>query len=508
MSEMKGNNGLRPNIILITIDAVRRDRLSCYRYHKNTSPNIDRLAKTSFVFLNAFSSGPNTPHAFMGIMASQNPFSSKELSVRGSPPTLAEMLSENGYWTKGFNAGNPWVSRYYGYDRGFSDLVDFLELQSVNDPGFKFVLSKDKVEFSNSQKDPYSRNTRLRRLLRRCLPQGLRASITSVVGKLADHFSYMDHIKVKWEIDERFTPSVIQWMMRNDREPFFLWIHFMTVHEPYAPPLIDQFLVNHTFLWRSSVNRLRREAGHLLRCNTMTPSFKRQFSNLYDAEIRRVDRYVGKILRSLVQSGVYERSCVVLCSDHGEEFFEHGGLFHSSKLDDEVLRVPLLIHLPGQNSCQFISQRVGLIDLLPTIAEYIGIHFDPNIYEGRSFGKILNGSLCEEEDERILAAEAFYDEDNISIGFNPYDTCGVPRRLCLHNGRFKFVADCTRQNLKIYNVERDPFERNDLSKKHPVLRRVAEAMVREYLRHSERRRLVFVRRKFPHLEPDSFLQSR
>ena len=93
-------------------------------------------------------------------------------------------------------------------------------------------------------------------------------------------------------------------------------------------------------------------------------------------------------------------------------------------------------------------------------------------------------------------------------GFNPYDTCGVPRRLCLHNGKFKFVADCTRQNLKIYNVEKDPLERNDLSKTHPVLRRVAEAMVREYLRGSERRRLAFIRRKFPHLEPDSFLQSR
>jgi arylsulfatase A-like enzyme len=197
-----------------------------------------------------------------------------------------------------------------------------------------------------------------------------------------------------------------------------------------------------------------------------------------------------------------------LCADHGEEFFEHGGLFHSSKLDDEVLRVPLLTHLPEQNSCQFVSQRIGLIDFLPTIAEYIGIDFDPNIYEGLSFEKILNGSSHQERDERILAAEVFYDENNISIGFNPYDTCGVPRRLCLHNGKFKFVADCTRQNLKIYNVETDPLERNDLSKTHPELRRVAEAMVREYLRRSERRRLAFVRRKFPHLEPDSFLESR
>ena len=498
MSEMRGNNVLRPNIILITIDALRRDRLGCYGYHKNTSPNIDCLARTSLMFRNAFSSGPNTPHAFMGIMASQYPFTSKELSVRNCPSTLADILLENGYWTQGFNAGNPWVSRYYGYDRGFSELIDFLELQSIDDPGLKLVFKKERLEMMDTQGSSYLKEIALQSVLRHCLPKFLRAHMTRVARRLADYFFYMDHIKVKLKIERRFTPSVIEWIMRNDREPFFLWIHFMTVHEPYAPPIIDQVLANRKVLWRNSVNRLRREAEYRLQSNAITPSYKSQFSSLYDAGIRRVDRYIGSIMRALNKRDVYHRSWIILCSDHGEEFFEHGGLFHSSKLDDEVLRVPLLMRLPEQDFSRIVSQRVGLIDLLPTIAEYIGIDFDRNVYEGRSFGKIPNGSLCEDGDERILAAEVFYDEHNISIGFNPYDTCGVPRRLCLHNGKFKFIADCTRQNLEIYNVEKDPLERNDLSKTHPRLRKVAEDIIREHLRNSERKRLAFARKKFSH----------
>ena len=502
---MNGNETSRPNIVLITIDALRRDRLGCYGYFKNTSPNIDHLSETSFIFENAFSSGPNTPHSFMGIMASQYPFSSKELSVRHCPSTLAEILVENGYWTQGFNAGNPWVSRYYGYDRGFSELIDFLELQTINDPGFKFVLSKEKLQGLNSQRDPYPRNFRLRSKLRHCVPQGLRAHMKRVVGRLADYFSYMDHIKVKLEIERRFIPSVIEWIMQNDREPFFLWIHFMTVHEPYAPPIIDQFLANRKVLWRNSVNRLRREAEYRLRNNTITSSYSSQFSSLYDAEIRRVDRYVAKIMRTLHKRGVYKRSCVILCSDHGEEFFEHGGLFHSSKLDDEVLRVPLLMHLPEQNSRQIVSQRVGLIDILPTIAEYIGVDFDCNIYEGRSFGSGFSGLLSQHQNERILAAEVFYDQNEIIIGFSPYDTCCEARRLCLHNGKMKFIADCTQQKLEIYNMEKDPLQRNDLSDTYPELKKVAKAMIKDYLRNSERKRIVLTLRNHPQLNPKSCL---
>jgi len=490
-----------PNIVLITIDSLRRDRLGCYGYRKNISPNIDRLSETSFVFLNAFSSGPNTPHSFMGIMASQHPFSSRELSIRHCQSTLAEILLENGYWTQGFNAGNPWVSQYYGYDKGFSELVDFLELQSTNDPGFKFVLNKKSGESVEIRRVPYFKEIPLRGMLRRCLPQVVRRDARRFIQGLRNFFSYMDHIKVKLEIEKPFTRSLIQWIMRNDKEPFLLWTHFMTVHEPYAPAMIDQLRVNKKILWKYKVNRLRRETEHRLQNNTITTSYVNQLSSLYDAEIRRVDRWVGKILRALRRKGVYDRSCVILCSDHGEEFFEHGGLFHSAKLNDELLRVPLLIHLPGQKLKQVASRRVGLIDLLPTIAGYLGIVFDSNSYEGDSFAEMLVGAPVRGEDGRILAAEAFYDQNEIIIGFNPYDTCCVARRLCLYNGNMKFIADCTQEKLEIYNMEKDPLETNDLSKTHPELKRLAKALIREHLRNNERKRLSMAMRKHPRLNP-------
>jgi hypothetical protein len=434
----------------------------------------------------------------MGIMASQYPFISKELSVRNCPSTLADILLESGYWTQGFNAGNPWVSQYYGYDRGFSELIDFLELQSINDPGFKFVLNRKSVESVKMRRAPYFKEIPLRGMLRRCLPQVVRRDARRFSQGLRNFFSYMNHIKVKLEIEKPFTRSVIQWIMRNDQEPFLLWTHFMTVHEPYAPPMLDQLRVNKKVLWKYKVNRLRRETEHRLQNNTITTSYINQLSSLYDAEIRRVDRYVGKILRALRQKGVYDRSCVILCSDHGEEFFEHGGLFHSAKLNDELLRVPLLIHLPGQKLKQVASRRVGLIDLLPTIAEYLGIVFDSHSYEGQSFAEMLARPSVRSEDGRILAAEAFYDQNEIIIGFNPYDTCSVARRLCLHNGKMKFIADCTQQKLEIYNMEKDPLQRNDLSETYPELKKLATAMIREHLRNNERRRIALLMRKHPH----------
>jgi len=489
----------KPNLVLITIDVLRQDRLGCYGNRKNTSPNVDRLARTSFMFRNAFSSGPNTPHAFMGIMASQYPFTSKELSVRNCPSTLAELLLDNGYWTQGFNAGNPWVSRYYGYDRGFSQLVDFLELQPLNNPGFKFVPQEKELEGKKKGgKSSHFPAFPLQNMVKRCLPQVGRQFARRLVQQLRERFCYIDHVKVKLEIEKRFTPSIIQWIMRNDREPFFLWIHFMTVHEPYAPPMTDQFQVNRKVLWKNAVNRLRQEAEDRLRNNAVTSTYLERFSSLYDAEIRRVDGHVGNVLKALHQKGVYDRSCIILCSDHGEEFFEHGGLFHRSKLYDELLRVPLLIHLPGQKSCQEVIQRVGLIDLLPTVADYLKIKSDISICEGESFEGVFTGSRYHGEDRRILAAEAFYDRNETIFDFNPYDTCSVARRLCLRNGKLKFIVDRTQKTLAIYDVERDPGEKDDLSKMHPRLKQIGELLVREHLRNSERRRIALLMRKHPH----------
>jgi arylsulfatase A-like enzyme len=415
------------------------------------------------------------------------------------------MLLENGYRTQDFNAGNPWVSRYYGYDRGFSQLVDFLDLQPDSNPGFKFVRKEKEPKIVSVGKPSYFRTFPFQSMARSCMPQTVRRFARKLIQELKDRLCYTDHIKIKLDIERQFTPRVIQWIMGNDREPFFLWIHFMTVHEPYAPPLIDQLKVNHTVLWRNSVNRLRREAEHRLKNDVVTRTYLDRFSSLYDAEIRRVDRHVGKILKALHRKGMYDRSCIILCSDHGEEFFEHGGLFHRSKLYDELLRVPLLIHLPGQKSCQIVSGRVGLIDLLPTIADYLGIKIDLGNCEGESIGGMLTGTPSHGEERRVLAAETFYDSSETIFELNPYDTCGAARRMCLHNGKLKLIVDYCQKTLAIYDVERDPSERNDLSKTHPRLKKIAEPIVREYLRNSEKRRIVLSMRKHSHRRPEGYL---
>ena len=122
----------RPNIILITVDSLRVDHLGCYGYDKPTSPNLDEFAKQGDLFTHAFSSGPNTPHAFPGIMAARSSLMSKRLGLFDTPVTLAEVLQNAGYTTVGINAANPYCSSYFKYNRGFEEFHDYLDLTLDN----------------------------------------------------------------------------------------------------------------------------------------------------------------------------------------------------------------------------------------------------------------------------------------------------------------------------------------------------------------------------------------
>ncbi|MFQ5750829.1 MAG: sulfatase-like hydrolase/transferase, partial [bacterium] len=215
-------NARQPNIILITVDSLRADHLGCYGYTRPTSPNIDHFASDSFLFTHAFSSGPNTPHAFPAIMACRNSLMAKRLGLFDAPLTLAEFLQSTGYATIAFNAANPYISRFFHYDRGFDEFYDYLD--------FSIPTEKSKTaasEFINSPNASILDNEP-------CL------NITLPDLDLEHYLISEENIRRKACLESAINSDIFERLQRVAGQAFFLWIHYMDTHYPYLPQLIPQ----------------------------------------------------------------------------------------------------------------------------------------------------------------------------------------------------------------------------------------------------------------------------
>jgi arylsulfatase A-like enzyme len=349
VKQMVRRNAL--NVVLITIDALRYDHLECYGYHRDTSPNIDALAARGVKFLQAISNGGHTPTAFPSILASALP-PLQQLSGRASlQPNvmLAELLKGAGYSTVAFHS-NPYLSRLHGYDRGFDTFDDSLSNISL-------------------------RGLRLR-LRGWVSPDTLIGRTRDKVGKMLR--PVMQHVGERAIVSaEEITSKAISWLEAHDGK-FFLWLHYMDVHQPYLPAS--------KYARYFSDQPVSRREMYALYCKMI--SEPRQLSvsevetimGLYDAEVRYVDEVIGLLLDKLGSHS--SNTFMIVTADHGDEFGEHGRFGHHSVYDG-ILRVPLIITGPGIKGGTLVKQQVGLIDLAPTILDIVGIDC-PRSFEGKS----------------------------------------------------------------------------------------------------------------------------
>jgi arylsulfatase A-like enzyme len=172
-----------------------------------------------------------------------------------------------------------------------------------------------------------------------------------------------------------------RWLDGLSGEPFFVFLHTYEVHHPYDPELalLEQFAPDYDgeLPAEISVELLRRINDGELELSEQDLDL---VVSAYDAEIREMDRSLGRLLEQLRARGLYEESMIVLTSDHGEEFGEHGWVgWHSHTLYDELLRVPLIVKLPGGRSAgTTIEAPARLIDVAPTITEVAGAPIPPD----------------------------------------------------------------------------------------------------------------------------------
>jgi arylsulfatase len=315
----------RPNIILLSVDALRVDHLGYHGYRRETSPFLDSLSERVARFETAISASSHTREAVPALLSGQYPIRFAANDYRATGYSAADRLSAAGFQTAGFHS-NPYISRAYGFDSGFDVFDDDLRLG--------------------------------------------RSRFVALAQRFLDKFVLNRgeyHARAE-KINER----AIEWLDRRDLDrPFFLWNHYMDVHGPYNPPK------GYTF----ADERLSNSDAHDLyqKCinesESLSDTERRLLVDNYDGEIRYLDEQLSDLFDELGARGLLDSSLVVVTADHGEGLGDHGYFTHPRRLHESLIHVPLLVWIPG-GSPRRIPSPVSTLDIVPTMFDWADLDAD------------------------------------------------------------------------------------------------------------------------------------
>lgn len=411
----------KPNVLLLTVDTLRADRLGAYGYHRNTSENIDRLAAEGALFQRAVAHSPWTRPSFGSIMTSRYPSQHGAFAVFGEDSseqplydgglrreavTMAEILSDHGYTTVAFQT-NLRASRAHGFDRGFHAFI----YESLFIP-------------------PIQERSVLGSLVRW-------AQLFLGIQPKAFLYGFPPNADKVHALFESLSPHLPQ--------PFFIWMNLMDPHSPYVSRDRD------TPIAEAGITGVH----HALNADISTTVL----SDAYDDEIRFMDHHAGKMLDLLRSRGLLDNTIVILTSDHGEEFDDHGveihhpsttirGRYHGHSLYSELLHVPLIIRFPRQIPQGLrIEALARHVDILPTILDLVAIEpRDPGEpFEGASLLPLMLGKAT----PRRLA----YGERKLY---------GPPQHS-IQDDRYKLIFEVRSGRLELYDLDADPGEIRNLA---------------------------------------------
>jgi arylsulfatase len=320
---------MRPHIVLVVCDALRADHLDLHGYERATAPALAAWAEGGLVFQQATAPSNWTRPSVLSLFTGRDPMPDRILRpsepLPDDEPVLAEVLSEAGYRTAAVSA-NPFVSRALGADRGFDEFVDL---------GWR----------GNERRGHWKEEIAAPFVLQR-----------------------VEYLLATRETDER---------------PLFLYVHLMDPHLPYDPPERFRSWCQPDYAGPiDGATEPFRVLGGEHVDERLSPGDREQVVALYDGEIARLDEGLVS-LRALIDEHLGDRPVVtVVTADHGEVFGEgrRGAYMHGVGLDPGLLRVPLVLHGAGDRGV--VGERVGLIDLAPTLAALAGASW-PEAIDGR-----------------------------------------------------------------------------------------------------------------------------
>lgn len=364
----------QPNIVIFMLDAARADHFGIYGYDRPTTPHIDAFARTATRYTRAVAEGSFTFASASALFSALPPDRTGLLRARRLDDDLvlfAEIAQRAGYRTHAYSE-NPYVTTAFGFDRGFQRFDAVLDYQRYQ---------SKLTQFEHSDASP--------------------------------------------GID-----GALRFMTEEPGVPFLAYVHLLRPHNPYTPP--DAFAGRFGSLPNSkdgstktlfAIDRSKRKAKPLRLAN---------ITALYDENLAYGDAMFGRLLDGMRGRDLLNDTIIIVLSDHGEAFLEHGRLLHGSTTFDEMIRVPLLIHVPGEDE-RVVDHPVQLADL------------------GTALRDVLAGS--DAPLERLLDLRRAADDPTLSWSLLNY------HRVCARTPHRKLIVDTrSLEAVAYYDLENDPEE--------------------------------------------------
>jgi len=442
-----------PNVILVVMDTARADHLSCYGYSRKTTPNIDRIARDGVLYENAFTAAPWTPpsHAsiFTGKYPSHHKTIGRDVRFKEGHTSLAEILSRNGYCSIGIVCCEILGLRS-GFERGFHKYVDVTSSSML--PG---------------------RHTK--ELIRTLIygPDNGACQATELAKKF----------------------------FNREKKPIFLFMNYFNSHTPYDPPrpfkkrfcndFDEPMIYAKEFLLKKLISRTAEKISRqyldikrlqwiasggggftfAAKKTTISEAEWEIVRSWYDGEIAYLDYMFGNLIDFLRQKGILDNTLIIITSDHGENFGEHGLAVHPLCVYDSLLRVPLIIsHADMVPKGRRILNLASTIDILPTLTDLLNIEFDEAI-QGKSLhpfeDREVHQYICAEygglHTRGFQGMQAWRIDSKIREALEQVDRgCKCVRTLT-----HKYILSLEKEEL--YDIRDDPLEQVNLANKHPEI---------------------------------------
>jgi arylsulfatase A-like enzyme len=417
----KRKHGGAQQVIMLTVDTLRRDSVSCYGSTTVSTPNIDRIAADGCLFRNVTSSSSWTLPAFASMMTGLTARGHGVVMSTAALPdtvvTLAERFRDAGYATHALVA-NGILAPHLGFARGFA-------------------------------------RYHLRQLPARpvCIGESLAARLKH--EPLAEATSTRD-----------VTNAAIAWARARKDQDFFLWVHYLDPHLPYTPPEVYVHRMNvHDQMGLSiDITSAMRPSMELFG----DPSRRVWARSLYDAEVRYVDAEIGRFLAVLKESGIYDRALIVFAVDHGEEFWDHDGFEHGHTLYQEVVSVPLIVKPPGEYERRVVEDPVAIYDVAPTVLDICGLP-PLDTPQAVSLSGFVAGRPPRVGTRPIFSGGTLFRSNFESVVFDGW----------------KYIRSATTGRDWLFRLSDDPTERLSLIHEHPDLVARGRRLIDDYLHETE-----------------------
>jgi arylsulfatase A-like enzyme len=417
-----------PYVILIVLDTVRADRLSIYS-DLETSKNLTVFSRDALVFENCVATSPWTipSHAslFTGFYPTEHGshgiLDPKKKGMFGLPltsplteefMTLAEIFRDNCYITGAVVSNSIILNPYLKLDQGFQISDGARNIGEVyNKYPFHPILH-------------------------------LFCYLTNVYPKYTLFYKAADDI----------TSQSIHLLKNLLPSPIFLFINYLDAHGPYNPPRpFSGYFLDTPF------PHLQKLKQYLLRLMNRVDEKSRDAYQLsqYDGELAYIDDELGRFFSQLKNMGIYDSSFIIITSDHGELFGEHGLYWHRNRMYEGVVKIPLLIKFPHSKIVGHEKRMITLADLYPTIL-----------------------SICELPIPTVTSGKAFGDASSIIVSeLYEYET-GEHR--VLYNGKYKYMRYGYKRGPELYDLEEDPLEKENLAEKLPEVTLAMEGKLKHW----------------------------